>query len=68
MSEVSRKIESAGGACLAFNPSSLHAPNWPSSIVKLGFCRLLLRRYGEATGSLLKGHGPYRSLGDEFRI
>jgi hypothetical protein len=69
MSEVSRKIELRR----RIGPASLQAllapyPNWPSSIVKLGFCRLLLRRYGGATSSLLKGHGPYRSLGDECRI
>jgi hypothetical protein len=74
---VSRKIESKGGAGLAF-----HAP--PRSVPKMAFLdcqnglalfkcpsRLLLRRYGGATGatgSLIKGHGPYRFLGDEYRI
>ena len=48
MSEVSRKIESTGGA------SSLHA----LLLFLVAFYTLLLRGYGGATGSLLKGHGP----------
>ena len=74
MSEVSRKIESTGGACLTLQALLAPWPNWPS-IVKLdslyflvAFYRLLLRCYGRATGSLLKGHGPYRSMGDRCRI
>ena len=73
MNEVSRKVEDGWG--LPQHYPSLSAQTGLPRFVKPGlplilvaFQRLLLRRYGGATGFLLKARGPYRFLGDEWRI
>jgi hypothetical protein len=74
MSEVSRKIELTGGACLNTTPSLSAQTGLPRFVkpglplILVAFQRLLLRRYGGATGFLLKARGSYRFLGDECRI
>jgi hypothetical protein len=64
---LSRRVGPASPPSLDAQIGLPRLSKWAPSIL-VAFYRLLSRRYGGATGSLLRGHGPYRSLGDACRI
>src|SRR5271170_4638920 len=59
--------ESMNGAALQFTRSSLDTQTG-LPLFLVAFYRFLVRRHGEATSFLLRVHGPYLYLRDDYHI